>query len=57
MRTHWEQQTCGVYSGLTGLTVFPVGLFIGSEEWLTLARRCPWLAITTDAPDGLIPAV
>ena len=56
LRTHWEQHVCGVHSGLVSLTVFPVGLFITSAQWLTLARQCTWFAVTADAPEGLIPA-
>lgn len=55
LRTHFEQRVCGVHSGMTSLTVFPASLLIDNEGWLTMARRCPWWAVTTDAPDGLIP--
>lgn len=56
LRVHWEAHVCGIDSGLTSIAVFPVGLFHDGEGWLTLARRCEWAALTTGAPDGLIPA-
>jgi hypothetical protein len=49
LRTLWERHVRGPSSGLTSVTVFPVGLFIDAQQWLALADRCPWRIRTTDA--------
>lgn len=54
LRTRWES-LYGVHSGLVDVTVFPVGLFIDTDQWLAMAHTCGWWALTSDAPDGLIP--
>ncbi len=54
LRPIWEGLR-GERTGITDVTVWPVGFLIGTDEWLKMARTCGWWQVTANAPDGLIP--